>query len=67
MNKIIKINDLAQFVKSKMWHNKKIILEISSIPNQEEFIELKISDNSSWKPKVNFDEGLNRCFKINQK
>jgi hypothetical protein len=27
-----------------MWHNKKIILEITSIPNQEEFIELKILD-----------------------
>jgi len=44
MNKIIKINDLVKFVKSKMWHNKKIILEISSIPNQEEFIELKLLD-----------------------
>ena len=27
-----------------MWYNKKIIFEISSIPNQEEFIELKILD-----------------------
>lgn len=44
MNKIIKINDLVKFVKSKMWHNKKITLEIISIPNQEEFIELKILD-----------------------
>lgn len=44
MSKIIKINDLIKFVKSKMWYNKKIIFEISSIPNQEEFIELKILD-----------------------
>jgi len=44
MNKVIKINDLVKFVKSKIWHNKKITLEIISIQNQEEFIELKILD-----------------------
>ena len=44
MNKIIKINDLIKFVKSKIWHNKEIALKISSIPNQDEFIELKILD-----------------------
>ena len=42
--KIIKINDLTKFVKSKMWHNKELIFKISSIANQEEFIELKILD-----------------------
>lgn len=42
MSEIIKINDLLKLVKSKMWHNKKIILEISSIQNQEEFVVVKI-------------------------
>jgi hypothetical protein len=27
-----------------MWYNKKITLEIISIPSQEEFVELKILD-----------------------
>ena len=47
MSKIIKINDLVQLVKRKMWHNKTIKLEISSIPNKEEFIELKILETKN--------------------